>query len=264
MNVNADFSTRAVVHAADTAWVPSPMAGVERRMLDRLSGSRRDRSGEPLARATSIVRYAPGSSFYGHTHDGGEEYLVLDGVFQDQYGDFPAGTYVRNPPTTSHAPFTDGGATIFVKLWQFEPQDREQISIDTTRAAATAVPDRPGVLEIPLFSAPAERVRMEIWEPDTRIELSAPGGLEVLVVDGTFDESGEAFAAGDWLRLPAGDALEAGVHAAGARVWIKSDHLAAHRMHRDRPRGARSRRSIHALRLRSTEQLRGGRSCSAG
>ena len=89
-------------------------------MLDRIGGE--------VARATSIVRYAPGSRFSAHTHDGGEEFIVLDGVFQDEHGDYPAGTYVRNPPTTSHVPGSAEGCTIFVKLWQFDPADRTQFS----------------------------------------------------------------------------------------------------------------------------------------
>ena len=81
MELNADFSRRVAVHAARLAWVPSPMAGVERRMLDRI--------GDEVARATSIVRYAPGSHFSPHTHGGGEEFFVLEGIFQDEHGEFP-------------------------------------------------------------------------------------------------------------------------------------------------------------------------------
>src|SRR5271166_6928854 len=86
-NLNADFTLRAAVHAATLDWKASPMPGVERRMLDRIGGE--------VARATSIVRYAPGSSFAPHVHGGGEEFLVLEGVFQDEQGDYPAGTYIR-------------------------------------------------------------------------------------------------------------------------------------------------------------------------
>ena len=96
MKINADFTKRAVVRPDDVDWIPSPMAGVERKMLDRI--------GEEVARATSIVRYAPDSYFEEHTHGGGEEFFVLDGVFSDQYGDYPAGTYVRNPIGTKHRP----------------------------------------------------------------------------------------------------------------------------------------------------------------
>ena len=96
MDLNADFTKRVVVHAATLDWKPSPMPGVERRMLDRI--------GEEVARATSIVRYAPESQFSPHVHGGGEEFLVLEGVFQDEHGDFPEGSYVRNPPQSRHTP----------------------------------------------------------------------------------------------------------------------------------------------------------------
>ena len=72
MRVNADFERRTLVRFDDTDWVASPVPGVERKMLDRI--------GEEVARATTIVRFAPGSAFSPHTHDGGEEYLVLEGT----------------------------------------------------------------------------------------------------------------------------------------------------------------------------------------
>ena len=116
MNVNANFTQRAAVHPASAQWIPSPMPGVERRMLDRID--------DEVERATTIVRFAPGSTFSAHTHTGGEEYLVLEGVFQDEHGDFPVGTYVRNPPTSQHTPVAADGSTIPVKLWPFYPQDK--------------------------------------------------------------------------------------------------------------------------------------------
>ena len=130
MELNADFSQRVAVHAAKLPWTPSPMAGVHRRMLDRI--------GDEVARATSIVRYAPHSHFSPHTHGGGEEFLVLDGVFQDEHGDYPAGSYVRNPPTTRHTPGSEPGCVIFVKLWQFDPADRTEVRIDTGKTHVRA------------------------------------------------------------------------------------------------------------------------------
>ena len=79
MELNADFSKRVVVHSQSEPWIASPMKGVDRRMLDRIGGE--------VARATTIVRYAPGSKFSAHTHTGGEEFIVLDCVFQDEHGD---------------------------------------------------------------------------------------------------------------------------------------------------------------------------------
>jgi hypothetical protein len=143
VELNADFSRRAAVHAARLPWVASPIAGVERRMLDRI--------GDEVARATSIVRYAPDSHFSPHTHGGGEEFLVLDGVFQDEHGDYPAGSYVRNPPTSAHTPGSAPGCTLFVKLWQFDPDDRTDVRNDTRTLPFIAAAGRPGVDLMPLF-----------------------------------------------------------------------------------------------------------------
>lgn len=206
MRLNADFTQRASVHFDQTDWVPSPAAGVERKMLDRI--------GDEVARATTIVRFAPGSAFSAHTHDGGEEYLVLDGVFQDELGDFPKGTYVRNPPTSSHTPATEPGATILVKLHQFDPDDRTEVrkSMD-------------GDGTVPLHQDAYEDVRVENWPAHVAVSIDAPGGIEVFVLDGGFAETNEAFTMWSWLRLPPGSQLLATAGAAGARVWIKSGHL---------------------------------------
>jgi hypothetical protein len=218
MELNADFSQRAVVHAARLAWTPSPVAGVERRMLDRI--------GEEVARATSIVRYAPASRFSAHTHGGGEEFLVLDGVFQDEHGDFPAGSYIRNPPSSSHTPGSLPGCTIFVKLWQFDPADRTQVRIDTNRRSYVPDPERAELELMPLFQDQRESVRLERWAPNAAIVLPATQGMELLVLDGGFSDGSELFEPQSWLRLPAGATARATVGASGCRVWIKTGHLA--------------------------------------
>lgn len=218
MELNADFTRRVAVHAAGQPWVASPMPGVERRMLDRI--------GEEVARATSLVRYAPDSRFSRHVHGGGEEFLVLEGTFQDEHGDYPAGSYLRNPPTSSHTPGSSEGCTIFVKLWQFDPGDRTEIRLDSRRIAPVPAPGRPGVELVPLFSDSREEVRLELWQPGAAVALEAPGGLEILVLQGGFREGGEAFAPWSWLRLPAGARLLAEAGPQGARLWAKSGHLA--------------------------------------
>jgi len=119
MRINDDLTRPVIVHAGRLDWVKSPAAGVDRRMLYRV--------GDEVARATSIVRYAPGSAFPRHVHSGGEEILVLEGTFQDEHGDYPAGSYFRNPPGTSHEPAAAQGCTIFVRLWQFREGDDRQI-----------------------------------------------------------------------------------------------------------------------------------------
>jgi hypothetical protein len=217
MELNADFSRRVAVHAARLPWVPSPMPGVERRMLDRI--------GDEVARATSIVRYAPGSHFSPHTHGGGEEFLVLEGVFQDEHGEFPAGSYVRNPPTSRHQPGSAPGCILFVKLWQFDLSDRTQVEIKTGPSLYGPTTGRAGVELIPLFRDNREEVRLERWAPGAAISMAAPGGAEVLVLDGGFCEGGERFEVQSWLRLPAGSTLQAKAGPEGCQVWVKTGHL---------------------------------------
>ncbi len=218
MEVNADFTARAVVHAAELPWVPSPSPGVERRMLDRLGGE--------VARATSIVRYAPGSRFPTHVHGGGEEFLVLDGVFSDETGDMPAGTYVRNPVGTEHAPSSVPGCTIFVKLWQFDPSDRSPVRVDTRALRFADGEGRAGVETASLHGHRAEKVRLERWAPGARVRLPLPGGGEFLVLGGGFEQVGERCGLMSWLRLPSGSELEAIAGPQGCRLWVKTGHLA--------------------------------------
>lgn len=217
MELHSDFSRRVLVHADQLPWLPSPTGGVDRRMLDRIGGE--------VARATSIVRYSPGSAFPAHTHGGGEEFIVLEGVFQDEHGDYPAGTYVRNPPTSRHSPGSAPGCTIFVKLWQFDPADRTFVRADMTRLAAAEADDRPGVQVAPLYGDAREEVRMELWAPRTCVSFDAPDGAELLVLDGSCDEAGEAMHRHSWLRVPVGGRVDARAGAQGTRVWIKTGGL---------------------------------------
>lgn len=217
MNLNSDFGVRVAIHAGSLPWVASPMAGVERRMLDRI--------GDEVARATSIVRYAPGSHFSPHVHTGGEEFLVLEGVFQDEHGDYPAGTYVRNPPQSSHRPGTEIGAVILVKLWQFDPDDRVAVRIDTNRAPLARL-DCDGNRGVLLYQDARETVRLEVWGPGAAVAIGDHDGLEAFVLDGGFDEGGEGFVRHSWLRLPPRRKLRATAGLEGAKVWIKTGHLA--------------------------------------
>lgn len=214
MELNADFTTRVVVHSDQLDWTPSPMPGVDRRMLDRL--------GDEVARATSIVRYAAGSTFSEHTHTGGEEFIVLDGVFQDEHGDFPKGTYVRNPPTTAHTPGSEKGCIIFVKLWQFDMADRTQFRKNMTDELGSFVD---GIATATLHEDEREVVSFHRLEAGAILQNSDPGGIEMLVITGAVTESGETLAKGAWLRLPEGQSLNVHANDGGADVWIKTGHL---------------------------------------
>jgi hypothetical protein len=151
---------------------------------------------------------------------------VLDGIFQDEHGDFPAGCYIRNPPTSSHTPGSLPGCTIFVKLWQFDPGDRAHVSLDTTRMPYLPDPRRAEVELMPLFQDGRESVRLERWAPNAEVDLAATGGLELLVLDGGFHDGSEAFEALSWLRLPPGMKARVAADPSGCRAWVKTGHLA--------------------------------------
>ncbi len=214
MELNADFEERVLVHSDTLEWQASPMPGVDRRMLDRIGGE--------VARATTIVRYAPGSQFSAHTHTGGEEFIVLDGVFQDEHGDFPEGTYVRNPPTSQHTPGSEPGCTIFVKLWQFDMADRTQFR--KTMAEELGAPEN-GVATALLHEDDRETVTYHHLDAGAQFDVTADGGIEALMIGGEMTVGGDTLRKGSWLRLPQGQTLHAVAGDAGAKVWIKTGHL---------------------------------------
>ena len=217
MQLNDNFSIRVSQHTLNGAWIASPMPGVDRKMLDRI--------GDEVARATSIVRYAPGIHFSPHIHTGGEEFLVLKGVFQDEHGDYPAGSYVRNPPRSRHTPGSEPGCTIFVKLWQFDLTDRVEVKLRPDAMEFQSMPGASGLEWALLHEDRREIVSLQRWPAATDIELHIEGGSEVLVLDGYFVEQDESFAKYSWLRLPSGTDLQARTGEDGATVWVKTGHL---------------------------------------
>ena len=221
MRLHADFSQRAVVTPEQQQWVASPMAGVERVMLDRV--------GEEKARATSIVRYAANAHFPRHAHPGGEEILVLSGTFSDEAGHYPAGWYLRNPPASAHQPFSVPGATIFVKLWQMQPNDRRTVRIDTTDPALWhSQADREVCA---LFADDIEQVCLQRLAPGQSVWVASANSAELLVLSGSVWMDGHTYAQRSWIRLPEGEAPQITASAQGATVYLKTGHLSPAALH---------------------------------
>jgi anti-sigma factor ChrR (cupin superfamily) len=185
-----------------------------------------DRVGEELARATSLVRYAPNSKFPQHVHSGGEEFLVLEGEFADEHRTYPAGSYVRNPIGTAHSPSVgEQGCVIFVKLQQFEPDDQSQFVVDTKNKQWS--PGLvPGLEVMSLHQYEREQVALVKWAPHTEFnEHTHWGGEEILVIEGTFfDEHGE-YPAGTWIRSPYQSRHKPYTRDDGALIYVKVGHL---------------------------------------
>lgn len=192
--LNMDRSQRCVVETAAVDWLPSPMAGVWRKKLEREAAEH--------GQVTSVVRYDPGMRFSAHPHPLGEEILVLEGVFSDEHSDYPAGTYLRNPPGSRHAPFSKPGCVIFVKLNQFDPGDLAEVRVDT-RTAAWRPGLVPGLSVLPLHSYLAEHTALVRWQPGTQFQRHVhPGGEEIFVVEGCFADEQGVYPPGSWLRNP--------------------------------------------------------------
>lgn len=214
MLINADFSSIATVTPDDYRWVASPQTGVERVMLDRV--------GEEVARATSLVRYAKGSTFPMHKHPGGEEILVLSGIFSDEDGDYPAGWYIRNPPGSAHRPHSNPGALILVKLYQMRPDEDRKVRVNTAVRANWRVSEGRDICM--LFDSGYEQAYMEKLGDMAKLLFATTGCIELFVVDGALSVDGRTFGDGSWLRFPAG--TRPAIRSAGAStVFVKTGHF---------------------------------------
>ena len=219
MQINADFSARVVLLPGQQQFVPSPLPGVSRVMLDR--------AGDEVARATSLVRYAAGSGYSSHRHDGGEEILVLDGIFSDEHGHYPAGSYLRNPPGSNHQPYSEQGCLLLVKLWQFAADDHTKLVIDTN--SGDWLPGLvSGLSVLPLHEHNGVNTALVRWAANTQFNRHThPGGEEILVLDGVFRDEFAEYPTGSWLRSPRYSSHTPFTTTEGALIYVKTGHLGA-------------------------------------
>ena len=213
--LNMDFTRPVVIDTNQMDWQASPMPGVWRKPLAR--------EADEHGHTTSVVRYDPGSSFSPHQHPLGEEILVLEGVFSDEHGDYPAGTYLRNPPGSSHSPGSVPGCVLLVKLDQFDPGDGETLRVDT---GADAWLEAEGKIQImPLHDFDNESVALLKWSPNARLRTHQHyGGEEVFVISGALCDEYGRYPAGTWMRSPHRSEHCPYVEEETV-IWIKTGHL---------------------------------------
>lgn len=213
--INFDFSRKTVINTRGAEWVETKTDGVRRILLCREAAE----SGH----ATSIVQYAPGARFSQHSHPLGEEILVLEGTFSDEYGDYPKGSYLRNPPGSHHAPYSENGCLLFVKLNQFLLSDRQPVAVNTL--TATWLPGQGNLRVLPLHTVEGEHTALVKWPAGERFGYHRHyGGEEILVLSGKFlDEHGE-YPAGTWLRSPHMSAHLPYTDEETV-IWVKVGHL---------------------------------------
>lgn len=191
--LNMELSKRVVIDTSLQEWLGSRADGVRRKPLER----------EELesGRATSIVEFMPNANFPEHTHHMGEEILVLEGVFSDETGDYPAGTYFRNPPGSRHSPRSEQGCKLFVKLEHFDAGDTEPVVIDTNNT-----PWMPGIGNLQVMSLhdyQGEHTALVYWPPGEKFQSHKHwGGEEIFVLKGEFIDEFGRYPAGTWIRSP--------------------------------------------------------------
>lgn len=214
--LNNDWSVRCVVDSDALDWQASPSPLVHRKLLER--------DGSEVARATSIVRYEAGAKFEAHTHGLGEEILVLEGTFSDEWGDYGPGTYLKNPPGSRHAPYATEGCTLLVKLRHLSPHDQERVVIDTQQA-----PWYRGMVEgltvLPLSEFETSHTALVRWQPGTYFNPHRHyGGEEIFVVEGVFSDEHGRYHKGSWIRSPHLSQHQP-FSVEGCLIWVKTGHL---------------------------------------
>jgi len=213
--INMQFDEAVVIDTNEQQWEASPMPGVWRKPLAREAAEH--------GHTTSIVRFDPGSSFSAHLHPLGEEILVLEGVFSDQYGDYPAGTYLRSPPGSSHTPFSEQGCTLLVKLDQFDADDIDSVCIDTHKDDWLAGDGEIGVM--PLHDFGQENVALIKCPAHTKFPPRQYfGGVEIYVTSGTLIDEYGCYPTGTWIRSPHNSEHCPYVEEQTV-FWIKTGHL---------------------------------------
>jgi anti-sigma factor ChrR (cupin superfamily) len=185
-----------------------------------------ERDGAEVARATSIVRYLPGSRFAEHQHELGEEILVLAGTFEDATGRYAAGSYIKNAPGTAHAPASVEGCTLFVKLRHMQVDDRQSVVVDTH--SAPWLPGLvPGLSVMPLSAFGTSHTALVRWAPGTGFSAHRHhGGEEIFVLSGTFEDEFGRYPQGTWLRSPHLSQHQP-FSAQGCTIFVKTGHLLA-------------------------------------
>jgi anti-sigma factor ChrR (cupin superfamily) len=95
------------VNSGDLPWRETPYSGVlwKKLYFEPESGH-----------SAVLLKFEAGASYGAHLHPEGEEYLVLEGTLDDGGRTYGPGTYVHHPPGSVHAPTSEDGCLLFVRL----------------------------------------------------------------------------------------------------------------------------------------------------
>jgi anti-sigma factor ChrR (cupin superfamily) len=216
MNIDQDLSQRIVIQPTASPWVATPGAGVQYRWLEG--------GADAASRATAIVQLEAGATIANCAEQLGEEIVVLDGMLSDRFGSYHKGSYIKNPPGSSHACESASGCTLFVKRHHLDAEDNRRVVVDSAKMHwYQGLVD--GLSVMPLSEFGTRHTALVRWAPGTRFNPHRHyGGEEIYVLDGVFEDEYGRYPAGSWLRSPHLSA-HCPYSIEGCTIFVKTGHL---------------------------------------
>ena len=197
LELNLDFTKKIVIETLIQKWIEFP---TEEFKMIILEGHRE------TEHITSIISYNPGSINQNFNQIQGEEIFVLSGNYINEFGEHPAGTYLRIPPGSAYQAFSQTGCTLFIKINQFTKGDNQKIIIKTNEQKW--LQGHGNLRVMPLHQFSTEGTALVKWPSNEKfIRHSHFGGEEILVLSGKFQDEH-----GSYPKL----------------TWIRSNHLSVH------------------------------------
>jgi anti-sigma factor ChrR (cupin superfamily) len=194
---HTNLLTRAAVLPTSLTWYQTNYTGIWFRCFE----SDNEIQEHPV---TMLTRFDPGGFFQLHGHPGGEEILVLQGIFEDEIGIHTPGTYMLNPEGFIHRPYSNEGCLTFVKLRQHGGKTRNQVRTNIYES-----PWQSGI--IPKIEVKTlyqqigypEKVWVERWQPHTKLSNIVETEVkEIFLIEGSWSDALGNYPTGSWLRYP--------------------------------------------------------------
>ncbi len=213
---NGDFSQRVVILPDDLQWGETEMPGVLFKLFEECR--------QPYQRRTLLLECLPGSLIKRPDEHAEVEFLVLNGEVADIEGSYPAGTYVRNPDSSTYA-HSEFGCSLFVKLSQIHEDDQQTRIIDTHRENRWLPGPEEGTEIYPLHMWDAESMFLIRWGGPASVKPSInPHGEELFVIQGELKDRTGSYPQGSWIRNPA-ESWQSWQADSGTLIYYKHGHF---------------------------------------
>ncbi|MGD8395422.1 MAG: cupin domain-containing protein [Candidatus Eiseniibacteriota bacterium] len=98
------------VNASDRPWEPvDGVPGMKRKVLRR---------GQDQRPRVALLKLAAGFEHDAHAHERAENHYVLEGMYESQGREYPAGSYRYVPRQAEHGPFRSAAGATLLVVWE--------------------------------------------------------------------------------------------------------------------------------------------------